>query len=139
MYKFFGYDNEVDYQKISMQYDLSLEKFWITQCGCLRLCTNKIEKQYVTTRSNISTVMNEGVKMHQKKFTENFLTVIGPLLETSSTYIGNKNVSIGSSIYIRKPPITLNYNSHVIPSSLPSSFFFSSNLRSNGRSHQSRV
>ena len=38
MSRFFGSDNDVDSHKRSMQYELSLETFWITQCGCLRLC-----------------------------------------------------------------------------------------------------
>ena len=39
MYKFFGYDNDVEYHNKSMHYDLSLEKLYITQYGLLRLCT----------------------------------------------------------------------------------------------------
>ena len=39
MYKLFGSVNEVDSHNKSMQYDLVLEKFWVTQCGWLRLCT----------------------------------------------------------------------------------------------------
>ena len=31
--------NEVDSHNKSRQSDLSLEKWWVTQCGCLRLCT----------------------------------------------------------------------------------------------------
>ena len=37
--KFFGSVNEVDSHNKSRQSDISLEKFWVTQCGWLRLCT----------------------------------------------------------------------------------------------------
>ena len=39
MSKFFGSVNEVDSHKKSRQSDIALEKFWVTQCGWLRLCT----------------------------------------------------------------------------------------------------
>ena len=39
MYKFFGSVNEVDSQNKSRHSDLALEKFCVTQCGWLRLCT----------------------------------------------------------------------------------------------------
>ena len=39
MSKFFGSVNEVDSHKKLRQSDLALEKFWITQYGCLRLFT----------------------------------------------------------------------------------------------------
>ena len=39
MYMLFGSINEVDYHKNSRQYDLKLEKFWVTQCGPLHLFT----------------------------------------------------------------------------------------------------
>ena len=39
IYKFFGYANEVDPHKTSRQSDLVLEKFWVTQCGWIRLYT----------------------------------------------------------------------------------------------------
>ena len=38
MSKFFSSVNEVDSHKTSRQSDLALEKFWVTQCGCLWLC-----------------------------------------------------------------------------------------------------
>ena len=38
MYEFFGYFNEVDSHNKSMQSYLAMEKLWVTQCGCLRLC-----------------------------------------------------------------------------------------------------
>ena len=31
--------NEVDSHNKSRQSDLALEKWWVNQCGCLRLCT----------------------------------------------------------------------------------------------------
>ena len=42
----------------------------------------------------MSTVMNEGVKMHLKSVMENLFTVVGPLVEPSSTYIEKSKVSI---------------------------------------------
>ena len=39
MYKFFGSVNEVDSHNKSRHSYLALEKLWVTQCGCLRLCT----------------------------------------------------------------------------------------------------
>ena len=96
------------------------------------------EKIYGKTRSNMSTVMNEGDKMHWKSVTEKFITVVGPLVEPSSTYIENPKVSIESSISIRQTTITSKSYRPVIPTYLHSSFFLSSILRSNGRIHQSR-
>ena len=40
MSKFFGSVNEVDSENKSRQSDLALEKFWLTQCGWIRLCIN---------------------------------------------------------------------------------------------------
>ena len=40
MNNFYGSVNEVDSHKKSIQYDLSLEKFWVVQCACLLLCTS---------------------------------------------------------------------------------------------------
>ena len=37
VYKFFGSVNEVDSHRKSRHSDLVLEKFWVTQCGWLRL------------------------------------------------------------------------------------------------------
>ena len=39
MSKFFGSVNEVDFHNKSSQSNLSLEKFWVTQCGWIRLYT----------------------------------------------------------------------------------------------------
>ena len=36
---FLGSVNEVESHNKSRQSDLALEKFWVTQCGCLQLCT----------------------------------------------------------------------------------------------------
>ena len=36
MSKFFGYVNDVDSHTKSSQYDLALEKFWVTKCGWIR-------------------------------------------------------------------------------------------------------
>ena len=38
MYKFFGYFNDVEPHNKSIQSDLALGKYWITQCGWIRLC-----------------------------------------------------------------------------------------------------
>ena len=38
MSKFFPAVNEVDSHNKSSQSNLDLEKFWVTQCGCLRFC-----------------------------------------------------------------------------------------------------
>ena len=37
--QFFSAGNEVDSHNTSRQYDLALEKWWVTQCGWLRVCT----------------------------------------------------------------------------------------------------
>ena len=37
--KFFGSVNEVDSHKKSRHSDIDMEKFWVTQCGWIRLCT----------------------------------------------------------------------------------------------------
>ena len=39
MYKIFLSVNEADSHNKQIQYDLSMEKYWVTQCGCLQLCT----------------------------------------------------------------------------------------------------
>ena len=39
MSKFFGCVNEVDFHNKSGHSDLALEKYWVTQCGWIRLCT----------------------------------------------------------------------------------------------------
>ena len=39
MSKFFSAVNEVDYQKKLRQSDLALDKWWVTQCGWIRLYT----------------------------------------------------------------------------------------------------
>ena len=62
MFKFFGSVNEVDSHNKSRQYDLALEKFWVTQCGWLRLCM----KFYMgTTITNLRKLLSYGVKRDQ--------------------------------------------------------------------------
>ena len=39
MSKFFGLVDEVDSHNNSHQLDFALDKFWVTHCGWLRLCT----------------------------------------------------------------------------------------------------
>ena len=39
MSKLFGSVNEVDSHNKSRHFYLDLDKLWVTQCGCLRLCT----------------------------------------------------------------------------------------------------
>ena len=55
----------------------------------------------------MSTVMNEGVMMHLKAVTEILFTVLGPLIEPSSSYIENSNISIKALISIIQPTIIL--------------------------------
>ena len=88
------------------------------------------------TRANISTVINEVVKMRYKSVTANLLTVVGILVEPSAA-IENPKVSLETSSSIRQHPITVNSSSPIISPSLYSSFFSSSMLRSNSRSHRS--
>ena len=82
--------------------------------------------------------MNEGVNIHWKAVTENLFTVVGTLVEPSSKYIENSTIYIEASVYIMQTPIELNSNSPVIPPSLHISFFFSSIMVSNVRTHQGR-
>ena len=39
MSKFYGSVNEVDSHNKLRQSDIALKKFWVTQCGWIRLCT----------------------------------------------------------------------------------------------------
>ena len=48
MYKFFGYVNEVYSHNKSRHYDLALDKFWVNQCGWLRLCTTFVIGMNIT-------------------------------------------------------------------------------------------
>ena len=47
--------------------------------------TNQTAKKYRITRANISTVMNEEVKMHWKSVTSKFFTVAGIIVEISTS------------------------------------------------------
>ena len=84
----------------------------------------------------MSRVMNEGVMMRFKAVTANLLTVVGLIVEPS-TAIEKPKGSLGVSLSIRQPPITVTSSNLVISTSLSSFFFFSGMLRSNGISHQS--
>ena len=69
MYKLFGYFNEVDSHNKSRKYDLGLEKFWVTQCGWLRLCTTV---SMVMTITNLRKPFSYGVKIDHY---ENFIDI----------------------------------------------------------------
>ena len=49
MSKFFGLVNEVDSHNKSLQLDLALEKFWVTQCGWIRLFTTDAMGTMITS------------------------------------------------------------------------------------------
>ena len=51
--------NEVDSHNKSRQYDLALKKWWVTQCGWLRLCTTVA---MVITITNFWKMFSYGVK-----------------------------------------------------------------------------
>ena len=53
--------NEVDSHNKSSQSDLALEKWWVTQCGCLRLCTTVAKG---TTITNCWKLFRYGVKRY---------------------------------------------------------------------------
>ena len=48
MSKFFGSFNELESHKKSRQSDLALEKFWVTQCGWIRLCNTVVMGMKIT-------------------------------------------------------------------------------------------
>ena len=77
----------------------------------------------------MSTVMNEEVKICCKAVTEKMFTVVGLLVELS-TYIEKPKGYIEASLSIRRPSVTVTYNSPVISSSLFSLVFFRSELQS---------
>ena len=64
------------------------------------------------TIENMSTVMNEGVKMCFKAVTENLFKVVGPIVEPISIAILNPKGSLEASLSIGKNPITVTYNGH---------------------------
>ena len=97
--------------------------------------TNQTANRYRTTRENLSTVMNKGVKMRYKAVTANLLTVVGLLVEPSKAI--KKMSSLEASLSIRQPTITVISSSPFISPPLSRSLFFSSMLISNSRSHQS--
>ena len=68
-------------------------------------------------------VMNEGVKMSFKAVPTNLFTVIGLIVEPSSTAVENTKGFLEEYISISQPPITVNSNIPLIPPSLPSSLF----------------
>ena len=59
------------------------EIFWPSHSFLLR--TNQKATKYGTTRSNMSTVMNEGVKMCCKIVTAKFFAEVDILVETSTS------------------------------------------------------
>ena len=78
---------------------------------------------------------NEGFMMHCKSVMNNFLTVLGLIVEPS-TEIAKPKGSIQESLSIRKHPIGVTSSNNVISPSLSSFFFFRSRLISNSRRHQ---
>ena len=65
MSKFFGAVNKVDSNKKSRQYDLVLDKLFVTQCGWVQLCTTV---SMVITSTNIWKLFRYGVnKDHHEK------------------------------------------------------------------------
>ena len=62
---------------------------WPTQSSLLR--TNQTANKYGTTRANMSTVMNEGVKMRCEAVTADFFTVVGLLVEPSTAIAKTKD------------------------------------------------
>ena len=77
------------------------------------LRTNQTAKKYGTKRSNMSKVMNEGVRMHCKSVMANLFTLVGLLVETSTAI--QKKGSLEASIFISTNYITVTYSSPVIP------------------------
>ena len=66
MSKLFGCFNEADYHNKLMQSNLSLENYWVTQCGCLWLCA---KVAMVMTITNLWNIFRCGVKRyHYDKF-----------------------------------------------------------------------
>ena len=66
MPKFFGYVNKIEYHNKYRQSDLALEKYWVTQCGWLWLCT---PVSIGTTLTNLWKLFYYGVKIeHHVKF-----------------------------------------------------------------------
>ena len=63
--------------------DIISASFWPRKPSLLR--TNKTAKKHGTKRVNISTVMNEEVKMHWKSVTSKFFTVAGIIVEISTS------------------------------------------------------
>ena len=59
MYKFFVSVNQVESHNKHRQSDLVLEKYWITQCGWLRLC---MTAAMVNTINNLCKPLRYGIK-----------------------------------------------------------------------------
>ena len=64
------------------------------------LRNNQIEKKYGTTKSNMSTVVNKGVKMRCEAVTEKLFIVVGIRIEPG-TSIEKPKGSPEACIYIR--------------------------------------
>ena len=86
----------------------------------------------------MSTVTNEGIKMHFKTVMANFFTAVG-LLVGPSTAIAKPECYIEAYISISQPSFIVTYSSPVINSYLLSSFLLRIILRSNSRIRQSRA
>ena len=61
MYNLFGSVNEVNSHKKYRQSDLALKKFWVTQCGWIRLFTAVAMGMTIT---NFQKIFNYGVKRY---------------------------------------------------------------------------
>ena len=96
------------------------ESFWPRQSSLFR--TNQKANKYGTTRANMSTVMNEGVRMRYKVVTANLLKVVGLLVEPS-TVISKPVSSLKAYISIRQPTISVTSSSPIISPSLSRSLF----------------
>ena len=69
VYKFFGYVNEVSSHKKSRQSYLEPEKFWVTPCDCLWLCTE------FSTGITITNFWKKNCGVKRYKY-ENFIVII---------------------------------------------------------------
>ena len=100
------------------------------------IVSNQKSNKYRTTRENISRVMNVGVMILCKSVTANLLTVVGLLVDLSTSIVKPK-VSLESYLSIRQPIITLTSSNNVIYPSLSSFLFLRIMIESNSRSYHS--
>ena len=121
-----------------------IQPYWHDRYHCSKMLSYAViifkykqnSKKYGITLANMSTAINKGIKMRCKSVTANFFTVVGLLVE-NITAIAKPKGYLEAFLSIGQPLITVTYSSPVITPSLPSSFFFSSMLRSNSKIHRS--